>query len=85
MLNEIGIQCPRLSPPNNGALVCDIWLQGSHCKMFCNDQFDVPPGKAPAAQDLFVCGFDDGTWNAHIPDCSGNLLSVTEWLIKRRI
>ena len=67
-----GQVCPSLAAPENGALVCDIWLFGSFCKMFCNDEYDVRTrSDAGRAEQLFVCDIQDGIWNIpNPPDCS---------------
>ena len=66
----LGQACPALAAPRNGALVCDNWLYGSFCRMFCNSQHDVSRAQGTVASRLFVCSITDGSWSASVPDCT---------------
>ncbi|XP_067681709.1 sushi, von Willebrand factor type A, EGF and pentraxin domain-containing protein 1-like [Haliotis asinina] len=61
--------CPLLTPPGDGALVCDLWEDGNYCQMQCMNGTDISP-RFPYKK-LFVCG-RSGTWNfdGSIPDCA---------------
>ncbi|XP_030846782.1 fibropellin-1-like [Strongylocentrotus purpuratus] len=66
------VPCRSLDPPVNGALVCDAWVYGRFCTMFCNQNYDIPrQSAANEPPDLYVCG-TSGLWSPHanVPDCS---------------
>ncbi|KAL3870926.1 hypothetical protein ACJMK2_038954 [Sinanodonta woodiana] len=51
-------KCEQLKPPNNGAVVCDVWRGGSYCQFQCMNKttmFDKD------WRQLFVCS-DSGQW-----------------------
>ncbi|XP_048245051.1 sushi, von Willebrand factor type A, EGF and pentraxin domain-containing protein 1-like isoform X2 [Haliotis rufescens] len=62
--------CGDLSPPRNGAVVCDRWAGGTLCQMQCNEKYDVP--RTVAISQHFVCAFSTGQWKpaATVPDCT---------------
>ena len=68
--------CDPLTPPANGALVCDTWSagKGTHCSMQCNGAWDIPRTAKPI--DVFVCSTVDGVWKPYekVPNCTGNVL-----------
>ncbi|XP_056010712.1 sushi, von Willebrand factor type A, EGF and pentraxin domain-containing protein 1-like isoform X1 [Ostrea edulis] len=59
------------SPPKNGAVVCDTWLDGRFCQVQCQNGYDFQPGYR--FYDILVCG-GNGQWEPEdvlpIPDCS---------------
>ena len=65
---SLGLQCPRLDPPVNGALACDYWLYGQFCEMFCQKGTDIAKGRA--VPELLVCS-TEGSWSSglKLPPC----------------
>ena len=55
----------------NGALACAKWIHGSHCRMYCSDQYDIPRGTKQ--YEYYVCDDSKGTWTPDdfVPDCTG--------------
>ncbi|XP_038061479.1 neurogenic locus notch homolog protein 2-like [Patiria miniata] len=64
--------CHVLDPPANGALACDLWVQGTLCSIHCNEMYDIPRLMGSLVPErLYRCGYS-GTWFPHdnVPDCS---------------
>ncbi|XP_035664406.1 sushi, von Willebrand factor type A, EGF and pentraxin domain-containing protein 1-like [Branchiostoma floridae] len=62
------VPCPTLRPPDNGALACDGWAEGTFCIIQCNENWDVPIDAPPR----YVCETLSGTWNPDddVPNCA---------------
>ncbi|XP_062616936.1 sushi, von Willebrand factor type A, EGF and pentraxin domain-containing protein 1-like [Saccostrea cucullata] len=75
---DVLITCPEIKQiPKNGALVCDNWLGGQFCRMFCKAGFDVQTNFR--LEDMLVCGMSSdkmkqGKWlpvgSLPLPDCA---------------
>ena len=72
---SVGLQCPRLDPPVNGALACDYWLYGQFCQMFCQKGMDIAHGMKGRIPKILVC-HKEGSWssgplkNGKLPPCT---------------
>ncbi|KAL3870955.1 hypothetical protein ACJMK2_038980 [Sinanodonta woodiana] len=55
---KAGTKCEQLKPPNNGAVVCDVWRGGSFCQFQCMENTTMLDKDW---RQLFVCS-DSGLW-----------------------
>ncbi|CAH1776655.1 unnamed protein product, partial [Owenia fusiformis] len=62
--------CVQLAPPPNGALVCDQWLFGMYCQLYCAP-FSHVPVETYISKGIFICA--GGSWDSRsLPTCSAS-------------
>ncbi|XP_052070045.1 sushi, von Willebrand factor type A, EGF and pentraxin domain-containing protein 1-like isoform X2 [Mytilus californianus] len=63
---ELSNGCPDLTPPDNGAIACDVWVGGRYCHPLCSQGYSV----LSSLPNFLICQ-DNGIWTNHnkLKDC----------------
>lgn len=71
--------CEKLSPPENGAIICEPWMARLMCTVHCNEGYDM----AFRTRPWYYCE-SDGNWRRGnkkwskkptVPECSGTKIA----------